>query len=145
MRSRGGGASVEVEALDEAMVFRGELSLEQKRGSATVRSREADYDLSGFTAVACRVKGDGKSYKLGLRTEPGPESVLYQARFTAPAQGWMEIVFPFEDFVAYRRGWAVTAPPLDPGRIRSFELFIADEQEGPFRLEFAHIRAVRLG
>ena len=127
------------------MVFRGELSLEQKRDSASVRSREADYDLSGFTAVACRVKGDGKSYKLGLRTEPGPESVLYQARFTAPAQGWMEIVFPFEDFVAHRRGWAVTAPPLDPGRIRSFELLIADEQEGPFRLQLAHIRAVRLG
>ena len=87
------------------------------------------------------MKGDGKRYKLNLRMDGAFDSVQYQGAFTAPTT-WSEIEVPFTSFVGRFRGRPVSgAPPLDPARILTFGLLIADGQEGPFVLDVAWIGA----
>jgi len=120
--------------------FRGVVSLDNGGGFASIRSPEADYTLGGLAGVRLRVYGDGQRYKLGLRTDRFFDGISYQAGFTPPADSWEEIDLPFGDFVATHHGRRLTTvAPLDPNRIQSFSLFIAERQAGPFHLEIAWI------
>jgi len=128
---------------DGVAVFRGVLSLENNGGFASVRSRPADHDLSGFRAISVRVRGDGHRYMLRLRTSASFDGVSYEAPLE-PADGeWQDVVVPFDTFRATYRGRLVRDyPPLDPSGVKTFGIMIADKQEGPFRLEVESISAV---
>ena len=118
--------------------FRGVVSLDNGGGFASIRSPEADYPLGDCTGVRLRARGDGKHYKLGLRTDRFFDGISYQSAFTPPADEWEELDLPFADFVATHHGRRLTTvAPLDPARIQSFSLFIAERQAGPFHLEIA--------
>jgi monofunctional biosynthetic peptidoglycan transglycosylase len=120
--------------------FRGVVSLDNGGGFASIRSPEADYALGGLAGVRLRVYGDGRRYKLGLRTDRFFDGISYQTGFTPPPDAWEEIDLPFADFVATHHGRRLTTvAPLDPARIQSFSLFIAERQAGPFHLEVAWI------
>jgi len=53
----------------ETAVFGGTVSLENNGGFASVRSRVPASDLSAFTGLAVRVRGDGRTYQLRLRSD----------------------------------------------------------------------------
>ena len=58
---------------------------------------------------------------------------------------WEEHRLVFKDFVPTFRGRILTGvPPLDPGKITSVGLLIAERQSGPFQLEVAWIKAAPL-
>lgn len=123
-------------------VFSGRISFERHGGFASVRSGPGRFDLSGYTGLALRVRGDGKVYKLSLTTEPRFDSVVYRARFSTEPDRWLTIEVPFDRFLPTFRGDEVPgAPPLDPGAIRTFGFLISDRQEGPFELEIEWIKA----
>ena len=120
--------------------FRGVVSLDNGGGFASIRSPEADYALGGCSGVRLRVCGDGQRYKLGLRTDRFFDGISYQAGFTPPSDAWEEIDLPFTDFIPTHHGRRLTTvAPLDPARIQSFSLFIAERQAGPFHLEIEWI------
>jgi hypothetical protein len=120
------------------LLFRGVVSLDNGGGFASIRSPEAAYDLGDCAGVRVRVLGDGKRYKLGLRIDRFFDGISYQAGFTAPDDAWEEIDLPFADFIPTHHGRRLTTvPPLDPARIQSIGLFIADRQAGPFHVEIA--------
>jgi len=122
--------------------FHGGVSLENNGGFASVRSPAVTAKLDGHSGLRLRLKGDGKSYKLNLRTDLGFDGTQYQASF--PTTGaWQEIDLPFGAFVPRFRGRAVEAPPLAPERIASVGLLISDRQTGPFVLDVAWIEAYR--
>jgi len=122
--------------------FCGGVSLDNHGGFASIRSPEGDYALSGRDGLLLKVRGDGKRYKLGLRTDRFFDGVSYQAPFQTVAGQWLEIALPFNGFVATHHGQQLTmAAPLDPAGIQSFGLFIADRQAGPFQLEVAWLKA----
>ncbi len=125
-------------------VFRGHVSLENRGGFASVRSAMGAYDLEGQRGIALRVRGDGKAYKLSLRTDGRFDGVSYQARFTTAAGKWQTIRLPFAAFRPTYHG-RVLGPgsPLVPSSVRSFGLLISEGQEGPFRLEIGWIGAYR--
>lgn len=121
--------------------FRGFVSLDNGGGFASIRSPEADYALGSRVGLQLLVRGDGKRYKLGLRTDRFFDGISYQAEFHAQADEWMEISLPFADFAPTHHGQHLSmAAPFDPGAIQSFGLFIADRQAGPFQLEIAWIK-----
>ncbi len=127
---------------DGTLVFAGEVSLENNGGFASIRSRPKEWDLSAYAGIAIRVRGDGKRYKLNLRTDASFGGIVYRVPFETGEGEWKELRFPFSDFMASFRGRAVPdAPPLDPASITSVGLLISDKQEGPFRLEIASIAA----
>lgn len=123
-------------------VFHGVLSLEHGGGFASVRSRPARVDLSAYDGLEIRARGDGKRYRLRLRTDPHLDGVAYQVGFKARDGAWQAMRFPFERFRPVFRGRAVPdAPPLDVSNVTSFGWMIADKQAGPFRLEIDWVRA----
>lgn len=136
----GGVSRSEMTVENGVATFRGVLSLENNGGFASVRSRPADYDLSGFNGVVVRVKGDGRSYKLRLRLTSSFDGVSYEAPLEPSAGEWEDVVISFDAFRPVYRGRLVRdAPPLDPAGIKTFGVMIADKQDGPFRLEVASI------
>lgn len=123
-------------------VFTGVLSLENNGGFASVRSLPARQDLTGFNCLVIRILGDGRLYKLTIRTGTGSDSPLYQCSFPTRNGGWTEQRMEFKDFTPTYRGRVLASvPPIDPGQIRSVGFLIADKQAGPFRLEMASLKA----
>jgi NADH dehydrogenase [ubiquinone] 1 alpha subcomplex assembly factor 1 len=132
-----GGASASrlVYAAPGHALFTGEVSLRHGGGFASVRSPSRDLALPGASAYVVTARGDGKRYRLCLRTDDAFDGISYQAAFTPPAGDWSEWRLPVGEFRARFRGRAIDdAPPLDPGRVRQAGLMIADRQAGPFAL-----------
>lgn len=125
---------------DLGLRFSGSVSSENNGGFASIRSAAANLDLSEFQGLTIRLRGDGKDYKLSLRTDDFFDGVSYQASFTTRPATWQEITLPFKDFTPTHHGIHLnTVAPLDARHIRSFGLFIADNQQGCFQLDVAWI------
>jgi monofunctional biosynthetic peptidoglycan transglycosylase len=126
---------------DGTALFIGTVSLENGGGFASVRSNAATRDLAGARALVVRVRGDGRTYKLRVRTTSSFEhGASYLASFPTEPETWQEIVLRPSDFVASRRGRVVPdAAPLDLREVQSFGLLISNRQAGPFALEVAWI------
>lgn len=140
----GRSSSVLRHARGDTAVFEGTLSLENNGGFASVRTQIADGALAGATALLLAVRGDGKRYQLRLRMSRGFDGLAYAASFETTAGEWSTVEIPLERFrPTFRGNVPRNAGPLDPVRVRQIGLMLADEQEGPFRLEIAAIDAAR--
>jgi monofunctional biosynthetic peptidoglycan transglycosylase len=139
----GGVSSGGIESTEAgSMLFEGIVSLENNGGFASIRSRPKSWDLGAYDGIVVRLRGDGKSYKLNLKTDSTFDSILYRVSFETTEGEWQTLRFPFSEFWASFRGRLVPeAPELDPARIVSVGLLISDKQEGPFRLEIGWIGA----
>jgi monofunctional biosynthetic peptidoglycan transglycosylase len=122
-------------------LFAGRVSLANNGGFASVRTLVGDHDLGQAEGLVLKVRGDGRTYRLRLRTDAGFDGVAYQAGFTTEADAWTEVFCPFSAFEPVFRGRPVPgAAALDPAAVRQVGLMIADKQAGPFALEIAWIR-----
>lgn len=123
-------------------VVEGVVSLEHNGGFASVRSAPLNLGVPGAAGYSIELNGDGKRYKLNLRTDDAFDGVNYQAALEAPAGRWTWVRLPLSAFVPTFRGRCVTnAPKLDPARVRQMGLMIADRQAGPFALAVRSIGA----
>lgn len=140
-----GGVSVSRLRFDPAgyAVFEGDVSLENNGGFASVRAAAVDLGCADTVAYVLTVFGDGRTYKLNLRTDTGFDGVTYQAAF-APVPGrWTRSVLPLAAFEPRFRGRLVPgAPPLRPETVKQMGLLISDKQAGAFRLMVKTIEAV---
>ena len=122
-------------------IFMGVVSLENNGGFASVRMSLDEADLSEYDELAVRVLGDGKRYRLRLRSEDRSDAVAYQATFDTAGDVWQVAEIPFASFLpTYRGRTPRDAPPLDISKIRQIGFMIADKQEGRFRLEIAWVQ-----
>jgi hypothetical protein len=64
---------------DGHAVFEGVVSLDNNGGFASVRSRPGELRAPGAASYVLEVRGDGKRYKLNLRTDDAFDGVSYQA------------------------------------------------------------------
>ena len=128
---------------NKTLVFSGKISLENRGGFASIRTRPADLDLDGYDTIAVRVKGDGRTYYLNLRTSSRRVSGSYRAPVKTKAETWQEVRVPLGDFKYTAFGRRVGARPPEASKIRSVGFTLADKQAGPFRLEVAWIRALK--
>jgi NADH dehydrogenase [ubiquinone] 1 alpha subcomplex assembly factor 1 len=121
--------------------FSGTVSLKNNGGFASIRSSPENFDLGQYSGLTLRLRGDGRTYKLSLRTDLFFDGVSYQATFNTIKDTWQEISLPFEAFTPTHHGIRLaTVAPLDATGIKSFGLFIADRQEGPFQLDIAWLK-----
>ena len=129
---------------NKTAVFRGEVSLENYGGFASIRTLPQDYQLDDFTGISLRVKGDGKKYRLRLRTDNEFEGIAYQSVFTTEYEKWITVHLKFTEFIPVFRGRIVPeAPKLETGHIRRIGFMIADKQAGPFALEIDWVKAYK--
>ena len=123
-------------------VFEGVVSLDNNGGFASVRSRPGKLGAPGAVSYVREVRGDGKRYKLNLRTDDAFDGVNYQAAFEAPRDQWTTVRLAVSEFRPTFRGRVVaTAAPLDSARVRQVGLMIADRQAGAFSLAVRSISA----
>ena len=127
---------------DGTAIFSGSISLEQGGGFASVRARLGRMDLSSYHGLSVRFRGDGKRYRLRIRTDPDCDGIAYQASFDTTADRWDIIDLAFDRFIPSFRGRTPTgATPLDPSLIEQIGFMVADKQAGDFHLEIDWVRA----
>jgi NADH dehydrogenase [ubiquinone] 1 alpha subcomplex assembly factor 1 len=135
----GGVSSSRLQVSGGVLTFSGRVRLENNGGFSGVRSRPGLYDLSGFSSVVLRVKGDGKRYALQLGNSAA-SGVTYRGEFGTVAGQWTEIVMPLSSLRPTRSGERVRGPALDARRVTFFGLVIGNGRAENFALEVDWIR-----
>lgn len=121
--------------------FTGELSLENNGGFASVRAPVSPGALEGRKALILRVRGDGRTYQVRLRTDRRFDGISYMARFETAKDEWREVTLPLDRFQPTFRGRRPAgAPPLAPEAVQQIGLLLADGTPGEFRLDVEWIR-----
>jgi hypothetical protein len=115
----------------DGMLFEGLVSLENNGGFASMRSSVRF--PQGTQLIELFAKGDGKRYKLVLRTELAPR-VTYVADFIA-LPTWQTYRFNLSQFKSTFRGRDVNAPTLSFSDVIDFGILISNNQAGSFAIQ----------
>ncbi|MFN0097733.1 MAG: CIA30 family protein [Gemmatimonadaceae bacterium] len=136
-----GGRSSGFVAVEEgALRFTGTL-VTQGGGFTSVRASRG-VALTGELGLELRVRGSGRQFEVelddGLRAYG--RNVSRRAPFPTSKE-WTVVRVPFNVLRNTIFGREVNAPAIDLSRIRGVGIYIADGQDGPFRLEVDYIRS----
>ncbi len=118
--------------------FEGQVSLENNGGFASMRS-SAKFPQE-TQLIELLAKGDGKRYKLVLRTELAPR-VTYVADFIAEPT-WKTYRFNLSQFKSTFRGRDINAPTLSFSEVIEFGILISNSQEGSFVIQLKRLSLV---
>jgi monofunctional biosynthetic peptidoglycan transglycosylase len=122
-------------------LFSGTLSMENNGGFASVRGLIAPQDLSAFSGLEIRIRGDGRTYQLRLRVDGRFDGIAYRAIFSTTEDEWADIRIPFTEFLPTFRGRILSdEQPLDVKRIAQVAFMVADKRPGRFFLEIDFVR-----
>ncbi|CAN6243695.1 unnamed protein product [Urochloa humidicola] len=135
-------------------LFKGTVSTSNNGGFTSIRTKNftVPEDLSAYDGIELRVKGDGRRYKLIIRTSYEWDTVGYTASFDTTKGEWQSVKLPFSSLRPVFRARTMTdAPPFDSSNITSLQLMFSKFEydgklnptftEGPFELPFSSIRA----
>ena len=107
-------------------------------------NRPGYYDWRNFTHITLRIRGDGRTYVLILRT-PGYFDVHYHDMFiyslhTRGGPYWQDVRIPFSKFVKSKKGRLDDrVHRVDQHKINSVVVTLMDNNNGPFSLEIENI------
>ncbi|WP_353437988.1 CIA30 family protein [Polynucleobacter sp. UK-FUSCHL-C3] len=121
----------------DGMFFEGVVSLENNGGFASMRSSVRF--PQGTQLIELIAKGDGKRYKLVLRTELAPR-VTYVADFIA-LPTWQTYRFNLSQFKSTFRGRDVNAPTLSFSDVIDFGILISNNQVGSFAIQLKTLKS----
>ncbi|KAI4365178.1 hypothetical protein MLD38_021188 [Melastoma candidum] len=135
-------------------VFRGVVSTANNGGFTSIRTKNFPVaeDLSAYDGLELRLKGDGRRYKLIIRTSREWDTVGYTASFNTVNGQWQSVRLPFSSLRPIFRARTVTdSPPFDQSNVVSLQLMFSKFEydgklnpsftEGPFQLPVSSIRA----
>ncbi len=122
---------------EDGMFFEGVVSLENNGGFASMRSSVRF--PQGTQLIELIAKGDGKRYKLVLRTELAPR-VTYVADFIA-LPTWQTYRFNLSQFKSTFRGRDVNAPTLSFSDVIDFGILISNNQVGSFAIQLKTLKS----
>ncbi|GAB4820680.1 hypothetical protein N2152v2_007726 [Parachlorella kessleri] len=108
-------------------VWNGDLIVEGG-GFCGARTEPVSLDLSAYDGISLRVKSDGQTFKLNIKTDGQlevPEDV-YQATFDTLPGEWTTVYIPWHEFVPVKRAKSLpNGEPLNPAKIRQFGLVLS--------------------
>lgn len=134
----GGRSSSDFELSEGLLRFFGVLNT-NGGGFASIRSAWTDFGLAPYTHIDLRVRGDGRTYTLLLRSKNS--RISYRMDFSTVAGQWQELSLAITDFRASWRGRVLNQPPIDPASIDQIGIMLADGRDGGFTLEVDSLRA----
>lgn len=138
----GGRSKGYVAVEDGVLRFTGML-VTQGGGFTSIRTNRS-INLEGYTGLELRVRGNGRPFEVEVSdgTRRGWRSVSRRASFeTTPTWTWVHV--PFSALQSTVFGQPIRVAPIDVSKVQRLGLYIADGQDGPFRLEVDAIRAYR--
>jgi hypothetical protein len=112
-------------------------------GFSSIRSQPAQLDLSNYTGIELKIRGDGRRYTWRLTTEARwrGKQISYWADFETRDDTWTTVNIPFGDFIPRYRGYQLEGSALDAAQITGMGLMIYDNEDGPFELRLASVHA----
>ncbi|KAF5738269.1 hypothetical protein HS088_TW13G01165 [Tripterygium wilfordii] len=135
-------------------LFKGVVSTANNGGFTSIRTKNfpVPEDLSAYDGLELHVKGDGRRYKLIVRTSSNWDTVGYTISFDTVGDQWQSVRLPFSSLRPVFRARTVSdAPPFDPSKIMSLQLMFSKFEydgklnpsfaEGAFRLPVSSIQA----
>lgn len=150
----GGVSESSIRLIDNTALFTGNVSTANSGGFASVRTRnfESALDLTGFSGIQLRVKGDGKRYKLIVRSEAKWDGIGYCYSFDTVYNIWITVTIPFEKLIPVFRAKTVKdGSRLNTQTIYSFQLMLSKFEydgalnpkftPGSFQLELESVKA----
>ncbi len=118
-------------------VFAGDVSLDNNGGFSSVQWYFDPMDVSMFSTLCLRIKGDGKAYRFLIEAEPQAWH-YYEIEF--PTSGtWETVELPLADFIPVRRGDRLDQPNFPGSTLAQIRLMIANGVAESFRLEIDRI------
>lgn len=140
----GGRSTGRIRGGEGTLLFDGATSLANNGGFSSMRASIEPGRLAGFDAIRLRVKGDGRSYRFGVRTGGGQRGDNFWSTFQTAKGEWTEVVLPLAEMDRHIMGQRLPGR-VDPAAVRGLELYIYDGAAGPFEIELASIEAIRRG
>lgn len=135
-------------------LFKGIVSTANNGGFTSIRTKNFDVaeNLSAYDGLELRLKGDGRRYKLIVRTSRDWDTVGYTVGFDTVKDQWQSVQLPFSSLrPIFRAKTVADAQPFDPSQIISLQLMFSKFEydgklnptfvEGPFELPVSSIRA----
>ena len=118
--------------------FHGQVSLENDGGFSSIqRQMSSSIDVSDKKAFLVRLKGDGKSYTLRVKSK-ADQSYFHQATFSTSGD-WETVRVPFQTMSALHHGEPVEVPNFNGGPVHTLQLLIGNKKEQDFELLIDHI------
>ena len=139
----GGRSSGRVQAVNSGELrFTGDLSLENNGGFSQIRTAVRGDQFADADGIELRVKGDGRKYTFDIRcSNVRMMAGGFQRDFQTVKDEWTTIQIPFDEFRLYSFGRRVArAPQLNPAKIESIGITLADKNPGAFAIDVDTIR-----
>ena len=134
-----GGISSSSFTLNDAGIgiFSGKVSLENNGGFAMVQLHFSSKNVSEFTKVILKVKGDGKTYQFRIKRD-SIDKHSYVAPFSTTSN-WSIIEIPFNSMYPAFRGAILNLPNYSGEQMEHVAFLIGNKKEETFQLEIESI------
>lgn len=134
----GGRSSSELERSENGnAIFKGEVSLKNNGGFASVQYRFSPKDIQGYKKVVLYLKGDGKNYQFRLKENLRDQaSYVYDFETTGD---WQTVEIPLKEMKPVYRGQNLNMPQFSANSIQEIGILIGNKKPQDFRLEIDKI------
>lgn len=118
-------------------LFKGHVSLENNGGFSSVRYPFSEENVSKFTSIHLRIKGDGRSYQFRLKSNQyDRHSYIYTFDTTGD---WQTVEIPLTEMSPSFRGRLLDLPSYPGTRMEEIAFLIGNKKTEDFELEIARI------
>ncbi len=118
-------------------VFEGNVSLENNGGFSLIQHQFGPIDVSAYSALILKLKGDGKKYQIRVKSVA---SQYYNYAFTTETSGeWQTISIPFDEMTPQFRGRELNMPQYPGDQMGEIAVLIGNKRAEDFRIMIDHI------
>lgn len=118
-------------------VFKGQVRLEYNGGFSMVQYSFDQKDVSAFSHVRLRVKGDGKKYQFRAKSD-AYQRFSYITHFETTGE-WQEIEIPLSELYPAFRGMTLNMPNYPGEELAQIAFLIGNKKAEAFELEIDNI------
>ena len=125
---------------NEKIVFKGDISLKNNGGFASLRSPINNFNFEKFSGLEIRINGYGKKYNISMKETVNFTGNFYRIQFATEIKKYTTLKLPFNQFKLFHFGKEIISNksiPLD--KIKQISLLVSDKQEGKFMAEIDYI------
>ncbi|WP_431136528.1 CIA30 family protein [Psychroserpens mesophilus] len=113
-------------------MFYGKVSLENNGGFSSVRHQFKTKDVSRYSKIKLRIKGDGKTYQFRLKKN-SEDKASYIFEFKT-SEDWMLIEIPFSEMYPGFRGRRLNQPNFEGDIMSEIAFLIGNKKPQDFQL-----------
>jgi hypothetical protein len=122
-------------------VFFGYVSTENYGGFSSVRYQMKTIDISGFSKVSIRLKGDGKNYQFRIKDDIN-SYYSYITTFETSGE-WETIILNLKDLYPSFRGQTLNLPNFNGSSLEEIVFLIGNKKDESFELKLDKIELVK--